>query len=140
VATNPNEALNHLNLGIGYEGMGKHAEAIAELKRAEELSGGDQDNSAFLLYALARSGDRAGALKILRKWEMKKDYPSTYVMGTMYASLGRNDKAFEFLNRAVSDRSLELAWHIKADPRMDGLRGDPRFQAVERLMRSPQAL
>ena len=140
VATNPNEALNHLNLGIGYEGMGKHAEAIAELKRAEELSGGDQDNAAFLLYALARSGDRAGALKILRKWETKKDYPSTYVMGTMYASLGRNDKAFEFLNRAVSDRSLELAWHIKADPRMDGLRGDPRFQAVERLMRSPQAL
>ena len=138
VATNPNEALEHLNLGIGYEGMGKHAEAIAELKRAEELSGGDQDNSAFLLYALARSGDMAGALKILRKWEAKKCYPSLYVMGTMYSSLGMNDKAFEYLNRSVSDRSLELSWHIKADPRIDGLRGDARFQAITRRMGLPQ--
>jgi TolB-like protein/DNA-binding winged helix-turn-helix (wHTH) protein/Tfp pilus assembly protein PilF len=130
VATNPNEALEHLDLGVGYEGIGKHAEAIAEFKKADELSKGDQDNASFLLYSLVRSGDRSGALKILREWETKKDPINAYLMATMYASLEMKDKAFEYLNRAVSERSLELAWHIKADSRIDGLRSDARFQKV----------
>ena len=59
-------------------------------------------------------------------------------MATMYASLDSKDKAFEYLNRAVSERSLELAWNIKADPRIDGLRTDSRFQAITQQMGLPQ--
>ena len=129
VATNPNEAIEHLNLAIGYEGIGDHAAAIAELKKADELSKGDQDNNSFLLYSLLRSGDRLGAMKILRDWERKK-VVNPYLMATMYASLDMKIKAFEYLDRAVSERSLELAWHIKADPRIDGLRGDDKFKGV----------
>jgi TolB-like protein/DNA-binding winged helix-turn-helix (wHTH) protein/Flp pilus assembly protein TadD len=139
VASNPNEGLEHFDLGIGYEGVGKHAEAIAELKTAVELSKGDQDSASFLLYSLNRSGDRQGAEKILREWERKKGSANnSYLMSTMYASLDLKDKAFEFLNKAVSERSLEVAWNIKADPRIDGLRTDPRFQTITREMRLPQ--
>jgi len=138
IATNPNEGLEHFDLGIGYEGIGKHAEAIAELKTAVELSKGDQDSASFLLYSLVRSGDRQRATKILREWERKKDRRNSYLMATMYASLDSKDKAFEYLNRAVSERSLELAWNIKADPRIDGLRTDSRFQAVTQQMGLPQ--
>ena len=138
IATNPNEGLEHFDLGIGYEGTGKHAEAIAELKKAVELSKGDQDSASFLLYSLVRSGDRQRATKILREWERKKDRRNSYLMATMYASLDSKDKAFEYLNRAVSERSLELAWNIKADPRIDGLRTDSRFQAVTQQMGLPQ--
>jgi TolB-like protein/DNA-binding winged helix-turn-helix (wHTH) protein/tetratricopeptide (TPR) repeat protein len=138
IATNPNEAVEHQNLGIGYEGMGKHAEAIAELKKAAELSGGDQDNAAFLLYALARSGDRQGAMSILRQWEAKGETGYPYLMGAMYASLGMPDKALEYLKRAVSERSLEVTWHLKADPRIDGLRRDNRFLALTRQIGLPQ--
>lgn len=134
VATNPNEALEHLDLGIGYEGIGKHAEAIAELKEAYELSKGDQDIASFLMYSLVRSGDRPGAIKILREWERKTNTGYSYLMATMYASLEMKDKAFEYLNKAVAERSLELTWHIKADPRIDGLRSDARFQAITRQM------
>jgi tetratricopeptide (TPR) repeat protein len=137
VASNPNEALEHLDLGIGYEGIGKHAEAIAELKKAEELSTGDQDNASFLLYSLVRSGDRQGAMKILQEWEGKKGTHNSYLMATMYASLNMRDRALEYLNRAVSERSLELTWHIKADPRMDGLRSDERFRAVVKQIGLP---
>jgi len=132
VATNPNEALEHLDLGIGYEGVGKHVEAIAELKKADELSKGDQDIASFLMYSLVRSRDRQGAIKILREWERKTNSGYSYLMATMYASLEMKDKAFEYLNKAVAERSLELTWHIKADPRIDGLRSDDRFQAITR--------
>lgn len=138
VATNPNESLEHFDLGIGYEGIGKHAEAIAELKTAVELSKGDQDSASFLLYSLVRSGDRQGATKILREWERKRGSVNAYLMATMYASLETKDKAFEYLNKAMVERSLELAWNIKADPRIDGLRTDARFQAITRQMGLPQ--
>jgi TolB-like protein/DNA-binding winged helix-turn-helix (wHTH) protein/Flp pilus assembly protein TadD len=138
VATNPNEALEHLDLGMGYEGIGKHAEAIAELKTAVELSKGDQDSASFLLYSLVRSGDRQGAMKVLREWERKRDHRNSYLMATMYASLDFKEKALECLNKAASERSLELTWHIKADPRIDGLRGDSRFQTIARQIGFPQ--
>jgi len=137
VATNPNEGLEHLDLGIGYLGTGNFGEAIAEFKKAVELSSGDQDAAAFLLYAYAVSGDRAAAMKILKAWEARKDAGSPYIMATMYASLGMNEKAFQYLDRAVSERSLELTWHIKADPRIDGLRSDPRFLATSRQIGLP---
>ena len=137
VASNPNEAMEHLDLGIGYEGIGKHDEAIAELKKANELSKGDQDNASFLMYSLVRSGDRQAAVKILREWEQKREPGNNYLMATMYANLDLKDKAFEYLNKAVSERALELAWHIKADPRIDGLRSDGRFEVVTRAMGLP---
>ena len=140
VAANPNEAIEHLNLGIGLEGIGKHAEAIVELTKAEELSNGDQDMASFLLYSLVRSGNQKGARKILREWERKKDRGNPYLMATMYASLGMNAQAFERLSKAVSDRSLELSWHIKADLRIDGLRSDDRFKAVLKQMGLPGVL
>ena len=137
VASNPNEAMEHLDLGIGYEGIGKHDEAIAELKKANELSKGDQDNASFLMYSLVRSGDRQAAGKILREWEQKREPGNNYLMATMYANLDLKDKAFEYLNKAVSERALELAWHIKADPRIDGLRSDGRFEVITRAMGLP---
>ncbi|MBS1806136.1 MAG: winged helix-turn-helix domain-containing protein [Acidobacteria bacterium] len=138
IATNPNESLEHFDLGIGYEGIGRHAEAIAELKTAVELSKGDPDGASFLLYSLARSGDRQGATKILREWERKGASTNPYLMSTMYASLAMNDKAFEYMNRALAERSLELAWNIKADPRIDSLRNDPRFEAITQTMGLPR--
>lgn len=134
VATNPNEAVEHLDLGIGYEGVGKHAQAITELKTALDLSKGDQDIASFLMHSLVKSRDRQGATKILRHWEEKSGSINSYLMATMYANLGENDKAFEFLKRAVAERSLELSWHIKADLRIDGLRSDDRFRAITRQM------
>ena len=48
-------------------------------------------------------------------------------------ALGNRDKAFEHLDTAVSVRDARLAL-LKIDPKWDGLRSDPRFQAVLRRM------
>jgi hypothetical protein len=41
------------------------------------------------------------------------------------------------LEKAYDEKSLELSWHVKADPRVDNLRSDPRFQALVQRMGFP---
>jgi len=134
VALNPTEWLEHYYLGVGYEGTGKQLEAVAELQKAVELSGGDQDAMAALAYAYAGMGRRAETKKILHDLEQKANsvYVSPYFIATLYAGLGEKDGAFEFLEKAYREKCLDLSWQLKADMRMDSLRSDPRFKDLLR--------
>ena len=134
MASNPQEWTAYSNLGVGYEGTGKMAEAIAAYKKAVELSKGDQDAFASLAHAYAATGKRSEAEKILRdlQRQSKTTYVSPYLIATVFAGLGQNDQAFEYLNKAYDDHSLDLSWQIKADLRLDSLRSDSRFQDLLR--------
>ncbi len=140
IASNPNEWVEHRALGTGYEGTGRLPEAIAEYQKAVELSNGDQDADASLSHAYAAIGKKAEAEKILRDLELKSKsiYISPYVLATVYAGLGEKDKAFQFLQKAYDERSLEISSNLKADLRLDNLRTDPRFQALSRQLGLPQ--
>jgi TolB-like protein/DNA-binding winged helix-turn-helix (wHTH) protein len=140
VASNPNEWVEHLNLGIGYEGAGRLPDAIVEYQKAVKLSDGDQGARGALAHAFATNGNRAEAETILRDLEQKsKDsYVSPYILATIYAGLGEKDKAFQYLEKAYDERSLDISWNLKADLRMDNLRSDPRFQDLARRMQLPQ--
>src|SRR6266446_1823366 len=140
VVSSPNEWVEHYNLAIGYEGTGKLLEAISEYQKAIEVSNGDHDATASLAHAFAAIGRRAEAKKILHDFERKSksSYVSPYMIATIYAGLGKKDKAFEFLERAYQERSLDISWHIKADLRIDNLRSDPRFQDLARRVGYPQ--
>jgi TolB-like protein/DNA-binding winged helix-turn-helix (wHTH) protein len=132
IASNPNEWVEHYNLAVGYEGTKKFLEAVFEYQKAVEISNGDQDATAALAHAYAVIGKRAEAQKILRDLQQKSKtaYVSPYFLATIYAGLGEKDKAFEFLEKAYRERSLEISWHLKADLRIDSLRSDPRFQKL----------
>jgi len=140
VASNPNDWVDHYELGIGYDGTGKLPEAIVEYQKAVELSNGDQNARGSLAHAFAAIGNRADAEKILHDLERKsKDgYVSPYVLATIYASLGEKDKAFQYLEKAYDERSLDISWNLKPDLRIDSLRPDPRFQDLARRVRLPQ--
>jgi hypothetical protein len=45
------------------------------------------------------------------------------------AAMGDKDRAFEWLDKAYDEHRADLGW-IKADPRMDPLRSDPRYKEV----------
>jgi tetratricopeptide (TPR) repeat protein len=134
VVSNPNEWLEHYYLGVGYEGTGKQLEAISEYQKALEMSDGDEDAAAALGHAFAVIGRRAEAEKILRDMEQKAKsaYVSNYLIATIYAGLGQKDRAFEFLEKAYRERSLDISWALKADVRFDNLRSDPRFKSLLR--------
>jgi TolB-like protein/DNA-binding winged helix-turn-helix (wHTH) protein/Tfp pilus assembly protein PilF len=139
VVSDPNEWLERHFLGVSYEGEGKPLDAIPEYQRAVEMSDGDQDAVAALAHAYAAVGRRAEAVKLLRDLERTptNSYVSPYLVATVYAGLGDDDKAFELLEEAYRERCWDLAWHIKADLRLDKLRGDPRFQSLLRRIGLP---
>jgi hypothetical protein len=47
----------------------------------------------------------------------------------VYTGMGDKDRAFEWLDKAYDERSSDLPC-IKADPRMDPLRSDPRYKEL----------
>jgi TolB-like protein/DNA-binding winged helix-turn-helix (wHTH) protein/Tfp pilus assembly protein PilF len=125
----PKDWSRHQTLGIGYEGTGKLQEAISEYEQAIAMSS-DSKSAVRLAHAFRAIGKKAEAVKILRDLEhkAKEGYASPYTMATIYACLDENEKAFEFLEKAYSEKSLELTSSIKSDMLLDGLRSDPRFQ------------
>src|SRR6266481_454325 len=140
VVSDPNEWLLLYFLGVGLEGTGKPLEAIPEYQKAVEMSDGDQDATAALGHAYAVTGKRAEAEKILHELEKKSkiSYVSPYMIATIYAGLGNKDKAFEYLEKAYQERCWDIAWCLKADPRTDNLRSDPRFQSLLQRVGLPQ--
>ncbi|NIM89847.1 MAG: protein kinase [Candidatus Aminicenantes bacterium] len=110
-------------------------EAIAELQRAVELSGGSFEYLAILAHAHAVAGERNKALRILNELreQSKQKYVPSYETALIYVGLGEEDQAFEFLEKAVRERSDSLR-NIKVDPRLESLHDDPRFSAVLKKM------
>jgi TolB-like protein/DNA-binding winged helix-turn-helix (wHTH) protein len=134
VTSYPNEWINHRELGIGYEATGRREEAITEYQKAVQLSEGNLDATAFLAHAYAEAGRRDEAEKILARLQQKSKtaHVSPYFMATIYAGLHDNDRAFAFLEKAYQEKSPDIAWHLKADVRLDNLHSDPRFQDLLR--------
>jgi TolB-like protein/DNA-binding winged helix-turn-helix (wHTH) protein/Tfp pilus assembly protein PilF len=130
----PKDWMQHYFLGVGYEGMGKLQEAIPEYQKAMEMSDGDQGPTVSLAHAYLAVGKRAEGENILHhlERESKSAYFPPYMIATIYAGLGEKDRAFEFLEKAYLEKSLDLPWLLKGDPRIDNLRSDARFQRLVR--------
>ena len=140
IAEYPNGWQSHYFLAVGYEGLKHPAQAIPEYQRAIELSEADTDTLAGLAHAYATTGRRDEAEKILHKLQArsKTEYISPYMIAVIYAGLGSNDKAFEFLERAYREKSPDLAYFLKADLRIDNLRSHPRFEDLLHRMNFPK--
>jgi TolB-like protein/DNA-binding winged helix-turn-helix (wHTH) protein/Flp pilus assembly protein TadD len=132
VASDPAGWMEHYFLGVGYESLGKRAEAIPEYQKAIKISGGDQDATAALAHVYAVLGRSSDAERVLHTLQSrsKENYISPYLVATIYAGLGEKAAAFRFLEEAYQQRSPDLVWYLKADPRIDNLRAEPQFQAL----------
>ena len=119
----------HVFLGQVYDRLGRHAEALAELGQAAQLSGGRPDITVALAQAHAQLGHRDLAQCFLDKLldEAESRYVSPTVVAQVYAALGEIETALTALERGRRLRAVELIW-LGVNPIFDPLRDEPRFR------------
>ncbi len=85
------------------------------------------------------SGEREKAEQIINVFierRTKGDQVESGFIAVIYASMGENDKAFKWLEKAYEDRDRLLTF-IKADFEWDNIRSDPRFNVFLKKMGLP---
>jgi len=134
----PNFARAHANCGLAYEAKGMYREAVTEFEKALTVSGTQATYAGLLGHALAVSGEKGKALKVLDglREGSKQTYVPAYDMAVIYVGLGEKDQAFRWLQNAYEERSSWLPL-VAVNPVFDGLRSDPRFQDLLRRMNFP---
>jgi len=92
-------------------------------------------------YMYAISGKRAAGEKIIQELlaTRKQRYVSPYEIGVIYVGLGQFDRAFEWFDQAVQQRSGWLSY-LDVEPRLDVLRHDARFAELRRRVGLPAQL
>ena len=130
-------------LGIALADLqrGKAEEALAEALAAVDPQS-DSAEEADLGYVFAAAGKRDLALKIAERLAGRGDRAAVapdlaYHLGVIYAALGLRDPAFAWFEKAYAGTSPAMAV-LKIDPRLDDLRGDPRYLDLVKRLRFPE--
>ncbi|MEW6128954.1 MAG: protein kinase [Acidobacteriota bacterium] len=121
--------------GLILEAQNKYDEAIEQFEKGRESSANNPIMIAALGHAYAVAGKKREAQKLLDELtnEPNERKPSSYDIAVIYTGLGETEKAIEWLEKAYEERNEYLSY-VKADPRFDPLRTDPRFQDILRRM------
>jgi serine/threonine-protein kinase len=135
IGLNPHFAPAYWILGVIQEQRKDFDESAAAFQRAVHLSPQTPRMHGALGRTFALSGRKKHALEVLRKLESyaKERYVSPLEFAWIQFALGETDLGFGWMQKAMEDRSFDLI-SIKVDPRVDPLRGDPRFEAIARHM------
>ena len=137
----PNFANAHACLWCGYVNKKMYREAIVEIQKAIELSGGSVVWVAALGSSYALAGRRDEAMKILNelKARSKREFVSPALFVFIYGLLGDKDQAFAWLERAYEERSVVIFGLLKLYPVpvVEPLRSDPRVQQLLRRVGLP---
>ena len=125
----PNSALAHTGLCNIYIKQKKFEEALAEIRKARDL--GMQRASALIGYIYALSGKRRHAQQVIAGLIdlSRKQYVPAMDIALIYIGLGDKDRAFEWMEKAYSDRDWAMCC-IKVESIFDPIRSDPRFQNI----------
>jgi tetratricopeptide (TPR) repeat protein len=136
---NPNYWHAHANQGEAYEDMRMYQEAAAEYKKIAEMEEFSLYGKYKLIYLYAIMGRRDEAQKLFAETQKSlqngKAKPLAMVsIALAHVALGLNNKAFEWLNRAV-DLGY-LSYHtLQRNAKLDPLRSDPRFESLRHRLK-----
>ncbi|MCP5106579.1 MAG: protein kinase [bacterium] len=124
----PDFQLALLYLGCTYGSAGRYEEAIVPLQKAVQLPGGMLYAAGVLGNFYAVSGQKEKALEIIDHVNdlLGKGYSLLLQKAYIYSGLGEIDRAFELLEKALTERESQLVF-CQSIPLFDILRGDSRF-------------
>ncbi len=134
LAMDPNHVLAHVFASAAYSEKGRFPEAIAHAEKAVAVTRRTMAHPMGLLgYALAKSGDAAGARALLDELlaASKSRYVAPYGVALLYNALGDTGQTFAWLERGYEARDHKMNL-LKVDPKWNNLHGDPRFEDLVR--------
>ena len=127
----PNFGLAHNHLAQAYLQKHMNDEAVAELQKAAQLSGGSPTCIANLARAYVASGKRSEAEKLLSNLKKRSSPGHTLAseIAVIYVALGDTDQAIAWLKKGYEERFNP---GVLLRPGFDPLRSDAHFQDIVR--------
>jgi len=125
----------YYGLGFAYTGQGRYPQAIGYLEKAMTMTKGAPPVATLLAHARTLAGDSLAAKRLIQEFTGRKDV-TPIMLAALYLDVRDKDRAFEYLNKAVQERSFASDW-ININPALEGLHSDPRWAALVRQMNLP---
>lgn len=128
IELDPNFYVARRYLGLAYAQKAMYKESLEQYDKAMELSKNASLMKVERASVLALSGDADKAQSELKELQemSKQRYISAYNIATIYAALKDKDRAFEWLEKAFTERADWMVF-LNVDPRFKSLRSDSRF-------------
>jgi TolB-like protein/DNA-binding winged helix-turn-helix (wHTH) protein len=125
---------------------GRYEEGIEEHEKTEVLGGSSPEDAAaeasIMRQALKTGGEKGMWQKslelLLAAQKQPGVVPLTALVAAGYALAGDKDNAFEWLNKAYTERDGDYITLVKVDPSLKNLHGDPRFVDLLRRLGLPE--
>jgi tetratricopeptide (TPR) repeat protein len=122
----------HFYLGEVLLERGDREAALAAIRQEVPL-GGQLGGLAMAYYALGRKAESDAALA-----QFIREQPDwAFAIAEVYAYRGERDAAFQWLERAYTQRDSSL-YLMKGDPPLQNLEADPRYKAFLKKMNLPE--
>ena len=136
--TEPGYGLGNHFLGRAYLASRDWPKALEYLRKSNDLMGSVPFTLGDLGYALAVSGQRDEAQRMLQELRARRDhgYYPAFPIAQIELGLGNTDAALDWLERAVDERHTGF-YLPSADPIYDVVRTLPRFRAMMARMNLP---
>ena len=113
---------------------------LGQPDRAKAEYGALPPDSGFRLTREAivavRTGESDGARRMIAQVQRQLGAVFSYQYAEVYAQLGDKDRAFAELNNAINTKDPGLLY-LRADPFIDPIRGDPRYDALLKRLNFP---
>ena len=131
IELNPHFPPAYWMLGLVQEQRGDFDESAAAFQRALQLSPRSPLMQSALGRTLALSGKQAEARQILHGLLNLTGtrYISPLEVASLHLALGEVEEGLHWLTRAFQDRCFDLI-SIRVDPRLESIRGNPRFHSL----------
>jgi serine/threonine protein kinase/Tfp pilus assembly protein PilF len=127
IAMEPNFVTSYWWLSIALELQGNYAEAYEWWMKALALQKADEETVQSYKEAYQTSGWQGAMFERAKRFDKSGQ---AYFHGAAYhAQIGNKDKAFEYLEKSYQRRELWM-YVLNVEPRLDSLRGDPRFDEL----------
>jgi len=119
------------DLARALDQLGRSEEALTEFLSVTPMVDGRPQPSTGVAILLARAGraEEGRAMMEAVLAQASNRFVSPYGIASYYAVAGELATALDWLERAYQQRDGTLIW-IKVHPRMDPLRGEPRFREL----------